>query len=78
MNKIYSWIAKIAIGRLLGENKTLILGWITSVIGIWNIIVTTETVEALCHSHNICLAGNAIFGYINLAIGEMIKVLRRW
>ena len=76
MNKIYSWIASKILGRILGGQKTLILGWIVTILGIWNIVVSTENIQALCDSHNICLAGNAVLGYISTAVGEAIKILR--
>jgi hypothetical protein len=74
--KLYSWIAAKVIGKVLGGHKTMILGWTMSIIGIIQIILSTENIAALCQSHNICLEGNAVVGKILFICGEAVKVLR--
>jgi hypothetical protein len=76
MNKLYSWVAQLLLSKILGGKKTIILGWIVSILGAWNIIASTENVQALCETQNICLAANATWGWISVTIGEIMKVLR--
>ncbi len=75
LNKIYSWAANFLLGKILGGNKTLVLGWICTFIGAWNIIVTQEMLDNLC-TIGLCLGTNKVFGIIITIIGEATKILR--
>jgi hypothetical protein len=76
MNKLYSWAAQLLLSKILGGKKTLILGWLLTAFGAWNIVVNAEVIQSLCTSVHICLAGNATWGAITMVIGEITKVLR--
>lgn len=76
INKLYSWLANILLSKILGGKKTLILGWLVTFLGAWNVIVTTEAVQSLCDTAHICLQGNATWGWICMMIGELTKLLR--
>lgn len=76
MNKIYSWIARQVIGRMFSGKGTVVLGWITTALGVFQIIASTDNVQALCASHNICLDGNPVYGAITMVVAEAMKILR--
>ena len=76
MNKLYSWAADLLLSKVLGGQKTLILGWLLTAFGAWNIVVNAEMIQNLCNTVHICLAGNATWGAITMVIGEITKLLR--
>ncbi len=76
MNKLYSWAAQLLLNKILCGQKTLILGWLLTAFGAWNIVVNAEMIQNLCNIVHICLAGNATWGAITMVIGEITKVLR--
>lgn len=76
MKKIYSLIASKLLGRLLGDKKTIILGWILTGIGAIEVLASTGNLQALCENANICLEGNAILGSILSVSGQIAIILR--
>ncbi|MBK7737038.1 MAG: hypothetical protein IPI45_04575 [Saprospiraceae bacterium] len=76
MNKIYSWAAQLLLSKVLGGKKTMILGWTSTAIGTFNIMFSTENLQAICEQHGICLQTSAVFGTILVIIGEATKILR--
>ena len=47
MNKLYSWAADLLLSKVLGGQKTLILGWLLTAFGAWNIVVNAEMIQNL-------------------------------
>lgn len=76
MNKIYAKLAAFLLGKFLGGQKTLILGWATTILGIIQLVFSTDTMHKACELYNICLEGNPVFGAIFIALGELTKLVR--
>ena len=76
MSKIYSWLASQFLGKVLGDKKTIILGWLLSGIGAVEVLASTGNLQALCQNANICLEGNAILGSILSILGQVAIVAR--
>lgn len=76
MKKLYSLLASKLLGKLLGDKKTIILGWTLSAIGAIEVLLSTVNLQALCQNANICLEGNPILGSIIGVAGQIAIVLR--
>lgn len=76
MNKIYSWLASQFLGKILGDNKTKIIGWLLTIIGGIEVLASTGNLQALCENANICIQGNAILGSIMSILGQVAIVCR--
>lgn len=76
MNKIYSWLASQFLGKILGDKKTIVLGWILTAIGAVEVLASTGNLEALCTNANICLQGNTVLGSILSILGQVAIVAR--
>lgn len=76
MNKIYLALARTIIGKLFPGLKTIGLGWITTVMGILNVLATTDIFQRLCESAHLCIEGSAAHGTIMIVIGELMKIFR--
>lgn len=76
MNWIYAKLANILLSQILGGKKTLVLGWLLTIIGGWNVVITPEMLDKLCTVTHLCLSTNPTWGWITMAIGELTKLLR--
>lgn len=76
MNKIYAKLAAFLLGKLLGGQKTLILGWASTILGVIQLIFSTDLMSKLCDGYKICLEGHPVFGAIFIALGELTKLVR--
>lgn len=76
MNKLYSWLASQFLGKILGDKKTIILGWILTGIGAIEVLASTGNLQALCENANICLQGNAVLGSVLGVLGQVAIIVR--
>ncbi|MBK6546383.1 MAG: hypothetical protein IPG12_14095 [Saprospiraceae bacterium] len=76
LQKLFSFLASKIFGGIAPKQKTMILGWLTTIVGTFSILFSTESVQKLCEQNIICLDGNAVWGGVLVVIGVLIKILR--
>lgn len=64
------------LSKVLGDKKTLILGWTSSILGAFNILFSSDNVQALCQNIGWCLDGNAWWGTLLTIIGQLTIAAR--
>lgn len=76
--KLLNIIAQPLTDILPGE-KTMLFGWIASIIGAWNWLLSTNFFNEFCctNLHLLCnFEGSAFYGKLILVIGVLTKILR--
>lgn len=59
--------------KFLPGQKTKIVAIVSMIVGFYNFIVSTELIQQLCTTYNICLEGNKYWGLFVAAIGLLTK-----
>lgn len=76
MKSIYSWIARNLLYKVFPGSKTILAANAGTIIGIINIISTTDLWNQLCTSFGLCWTGSAAYGTLMLLFAEIMKLLR--